>query len=45
MKIVGLKEKYLQDLNYFLEYADSPRGKENDEQYPQESFHLDFYLF
>lgn len=44
MNIIGLKEEYLQDLNYFLEYADSPRGKENDEQYPQESFHLDFYL-
>lgn len=44
MNVIGLKEDYLQDLNYFLEYADSPRGKENDEQYPQESFHLDFYL-
>ena len=44
MNVIGLKEDYLQDLNYFLEYADNPRGKENDEQYPQESFHLDFYL-
>lgn len=44
MNAIGLKEDYLQDLNYFLEYADSPRGKENDEQYPQESFHLNFYL-
>ncbi len=44
MMISGLNKEYLQDLNYFLEYADSPRGKENDEQYPQESFHLDFYL-
>ena len=44
MNIIGLKEGYLQDLNYFLEYADNPRGKENDEQYPQESFHLNFYL-
>lgn len=44
MNVIGLKEVYLQDLNYFLGYADSPRGKENDEQYPQESFHLNFYL-
>lgn len=44
MNIIGLKEDYLQDLNYFLEYADSLRGKENDEQYPKESFHLNFYL-
>ena len=44
MNVIGLKEVYLQDLNYFLGYADSPRGKENDEQYHQESFHLDFYL-
>ena len=44
MMISGLNKEYLQDLNFFLEYADSPRGKENDEQYPQESFHLDFYL-
>lgn len=44
MNVIGLKEGYLQDLDYFLEYADSPRGKENDEQYPQESFHLNFYL-
>ena len=44
MKISGLKEEYLQDLNAFLEYADTQRGIENDEKYPKESFHLDFYL-
>ena len=44
MKILGLNEKYLQDLTNFLEYADSKRGIENDEEYPNESFHLDFYL-
>ena len=44
MEIKNLKDKYLEDLNYFLEYADSPRGKENDEPFPQESFHLNFYL-
>lgn len=42
--IIGLKEKYLQDLNIFLEYANTPRGTENDQQYPEESFHLDFYI-
>lgn len=44
MKISGLKEKHLQDLNVFLEYADTKRGIENDEKYPRESFHLNFYL-
>ena len=44
MKISGLKEKYLQDLNYFLDYADHKRGIENDEKYPEETFHLNFYL-
>lgn len=44
MKISGLKEKYLQDLNYFLDYANHKRGIENDEKYPEETFHLNFYL-
>lgn len=44
MEIKNLKDKYIEDLKYFLKYADSPRGKENDEEFPQESFHLDFYL-
>ena len=44
MKINGLKEEYFEDLNYFLDYANSVRGVENDPQYPEECFHLDFYL-
>ena len=44
MEILGLKEKYLQDLTYFLEYVDTKRGMDNDPDYPLESFHLNFYL-
>lgn len=44
MEIIELKEEYLQDLNAFLEYADTQRGVENDQNHPEEAFHLDFYF-
>ena len=44
MKLLNLSKEYVQDLNYFLEYAESKRGIETDELYPNESIHLNFYF-
>lgn len=44
MKILGLDGKYCQDLEFFLKYANSMRGIENDNKFPNERIHLDFYL-
>lgn len=36
--------RYQEDLDYFLNFAESKRGKELDKKYPNESMHLDFYF-
>ena len=39
-----MNERYQEDLDYFLNFAESKRGKELDKKYPNESMHLDFYF-
>ena len=39
-----MNERYQEDLDYFLNFAESERGKELDKKYPNESMHLDFYF-
>ncbi len=39
-----MKQKYLDDLNYFLDYATQKRGKKLDKKFPNETIHLDFYF-
>ena len=39
-----MNKRYQEDLDYFLNFAESERGKELDKKYPNESMHLDFYF-
>lgn len=39
-----MDKRYQEDLDYFLNFAESKRGKELDKKYYNESMHLDFYL-
>ncbi len=39
-----MDKKYQEDLDYFLNFAESKRGKELDKKYYNESIHLDFYF-
>lgn len=39
-----MDKRYQEDLDYFLNFAESKRGKELDKKYYNESMHLDFYF-
>ena len=39
-----MKQRYLEDLNYFLNCANQKRGKKLDKKFPNETIHLDFYF-
>lgn len=39
-----MKQKYIEDLNYFLNFAEQKRGKKLDKKFPNELVHLDFYF-
>jgi len=39
-----MNKRYQEDLDYFLNFAESKRGKELDKKYYNESMHLDFYF-
>ena len=39
-----MNKRYQEDLDYFLNFAESKRGKELDKKYYNESIHLDFYF-
>ena len=39
-----MDNRYQEDLDYFLNFAESKRGKELDKKYYNESMHLDFYF-
>ena len=39
-----MKKKYIEDLEYFLNYVELKRGSNLDKNYPNESMHLDFYF-
>lgn len=39
-----MNERYQEDLDYFLNFAERKRGKELDKKYYNESMHLDFYF-
>ena len=39
-----MKQRYLEDLNYFLNCANKKRGKKLDKKFPNETIHLDFYF-
>ena len=39
-----MKQKYIEDLNYFLNFAEQKREKKLDKKFPNELVHLDFYF-
>lgn len=39
-----MKQKYIEDLNYFLNFAEQKRGKKLDKKFSNELVHLDFYF-
>ena len=39
-----MDKRYQEDLDYYLNFAESKRGKELDKKYYNESMHLDFYF-